>query len=95
MGHHPLFLDTPDEDEQYFNIPPERRRRVLTLLEECGAVAVLTGHTHKLVKNTHKGIQFLSGETTSKNFDKRPLGFRVWTVTSGQAASHRFVALEK
>ncbi len=94
VGHHPLFLQSADENEQYFNIPPERRKRILELFVENGVIAMLTGHTHKLVSNTHQAIQFLSGETTSKNFDKRPLGFRLWIVDSPKRISHQFVALE-
>ncbi len=93
-GHHPLFLKSADEPEEYFNIPPDRRNTLLELFQTNGVVAMLTGHTHKMVSNTYHGIQFLSGETTSNNFDKRPLGFRIWTVDSLQHISHRFVALE-
>ena len=75
VGHHPLFLNTADEKEQYFNIPPAQRKRVLDLFSEHGVVAMLGGHAHRLVAVDYKGIKFLCGETTSKNFDKRPLGF--------------------
>ncbi len=95
MGHHPLFLKTADEKEEYFNIPPEKRSQVLRLLRDNGVVAMLSGHTHRVVENEYEGIQFLSGETTSKNFDKRPFGYRVWDVDKAGKASHRFVALEK
>ncbi len=95
VGHHPLFLKSADEPEEYFNIPLERRTQLLAMFRDHGVVAMLTGHTHKLVTNTQHGIQFVSGETTCNNFDKRPLGFRVWTVDSRQQVSHRFVALEK
>jgi hypothetical protein len=55
---------------------------------------MLTGHTHKVVSNTHEGIVFLSGETTSKNFDNRPLGFRLWSIDAPTRIQHRFVPLE-
>ena len=54
----------------------------------------LAGHTHKLVVNEYKGIQLVNGETTSKNFDKRPMGFRWWDVATKGKMVHRFVALE-
>lgn len=94
-GHHPLFLKKVDEDEEYFNIPPEKRAEILRLFKDNGVVAMLTGHTHRLVENEHEGIRFLSGETTSKNFDKRPFGFRVWEVDEGGKVSHRFVELQE
>ncbi|NLS91137.1 MAG: hypothetical protein GXX96_03015 [Planctomycetaceae bacterium] len=94
-GHHPLFLKKADEKEEYFNIPPEKRAEILRLFKENGVVAMLSGHTHRLVENEYEGIQFLSGEATSKNFDKRPFGFRVWEVDEAGKVSHRFVALEE
>ncbi len=95
VGHHPLFLESADEKEQYFNIPPTRRAKLLDLFTQNGVVAVLSGHTHKLISHTHREIQFLSGETTSKNFDGRPLGFRLWKIDSPSRVTHQFVALKK
>ncbi len=91
--HYPLFVKTPDEKENYYNIPPVKRMELLKLCEENGVVAFLAGHTHKLVVNEYKGIQLVNGETTSKNFDKRPLGFRVWHITDARPFRHEFVPL--
>lgn len=94
IGHHPLFLSDAGEKEAYFNIPPQRRKELLDLYLQHGVVAMLTGHTHRLCDNEHEGILLLSGETTSKNFDKRPLGFRLWEVDSPDSIRHSLVALE-
>ena len=91
--HYPLFLAKPDEKETYFNLPLAKRMEILKLCEKNGVVAFLAGHTHKLLVNEYKGIQLINGETTSKNFDKRPMGFRLWNAGGG-SLSHRFVALE-
>ena len=80
VGHYPLFLKAPDEAEEYFNIAPPKRREILALFEECNVVAYLAGHTHRTIVNDYKGIQLVNGETTSKNFDERPMGFRLWKV---------------
>ena len=92
--HYPLFVKTPDEKENYYNIPTAKRMELLKLCKENGVVAFLAGHTHKLVVNEYKGIQLVNGETTSKNFDKRPMGFRWWDVAAKGKMVHRFVALE-
>lgn len=39
-------------------------------------------------------VQMVNGETTGENFDKRPMGFRLWKASSESGLSHRFVALE-
>jgi predicted phosphodiesterase len=87
-------VKTPDEKENYYNIPSAKRMELLKLCKENGVVAFLAGHTHKLVVNEYKGIQLVNGETTSKNFDNRPMGFRWWDVAAKGKMVHRFVVLE-
>ncbi|NDP28410.1 MAG: hypothetical protein GZ087_13450 [Flavobacterium sp.] len=94
MGHYPIFLKTPEEKEAYFNLPIDNRREILSLLKKNNVKAYLSGHTHETLINNFENIQMVSGETTSKNFDKRPYGFRLWTVNS-DSISHKFVPLEK
>lgn len=93
-GHIPLFILDSEEPEEYYNIAPEKRKRILNLFVQNKVAAYLTGHTHKLICNGYLGIQMVCSETTSVNFDKRPLGFRLWTV-SAESISHQFVPVEK
>lgn len=92
--HYPLFLKSADEKESYYNLPVDRRREILDLCEKNGVVGFLAGHTHKQISNQYKGILLINGETTSKNFDKRPMGFRLWNVGADHSLEHRFVELE-
>jgi 3',5'-cyclic AMP phosphodiesterase CpdA len=92
--HYPLFLKEPNEKENYYNIAQPKRQEILDLCEKNGVVAFLAGHTHKQITNDYKGIQMVNGETTSKNFDKRPMGFRLWNVDDKQGMRHVFVELE-
>ena len=94
VGHHPLFLADPGEAEEYMNLPPAKRRELLDLFERCGVAAVLGGHTHRLVVNDYRGIQLVNGETTSRNFDERPAGFRLWHVGDAKPFRHEFISLE-
>ena len=94
VGHYPLFLSTPDEADEYMNLPVAKRNELLQLFERTGVVAVLGGHAHRLMVNEYNGIQMVNGETTSKNFDKRPMGFRLWNVSEAGEAAHSFVPLE-
>jgi len=93
VGHYPLFLKASDEAEEYMNLPLAKRQALLSLFESSGVVAVLGGHTHTLLINEYKGIQLVNGETTSKNFDKRPFGFRLWHVQGKRPFQHEFHAL--
>ncbi|MFT5735846.1 MAG: putative MPP superfamily phosphohydrolase [Maribacter sp.] len=93
IGHYPLYVEFPEEEEHYFNIPVVKRRSILELFKKNNVVAYLSGHTHKLVINNYENIQLVSGETTSKNFDSRPLGFRLWQVSS-DTIRHDFISLQ-
>ena len=94
VGHHPLFLEHPEEAEGYMNLPLPKRKELLDLCARCNVAAFLGGHAHRLVVNNHRGIQLVNGETTSKNFDGRPFGFRLWHVTGSGTCRHEFIALD-
>ena len=89
--HIPLFVKEPNEKTAYYNLAPEKRGQLLKLYQECGVVAVVAGHTHRMIANEYEGIQLVNGETTSKNFDNRPMGFRLWKVAGARPFQHTFV----
>jgi len=88
--HHPLYLSSPNEPEEYFNLPPAKRSELLALFVDSGVVAVLGGHRHLLVINEYQGIPIVHGETTCRHFDNSPLGFRLWHVESPTSIRHEF-----
>ena len=45
--HHPWFLKSADETNQYFNIPQERRAPHLALFHEFGVKYLFSGHYHR------------------------------------------------
>ena len=92
-GHYPLYIKQPNEEEVYANLPLDKRQQVLQLLDDSGVSAYLTGHKHEFVENNYNGVLLVSGESTSRNFDGRPFGFRKWHV-SADTIYHQFVPLE-
>ncbi|MBI9016519.1 MAG: metallophosphoesterase [Phycisphaerae bacterium] len=95
IGHYPLFCKKPDEPDEYMNLPVEKRKGILSLFDQYKVTAFLHGHTHMLTINNYNGIMMVGAETTSKNFDKRPLGFRLWHVVDNVSLSHEFVPLSR
>jgi len=93
IGHYPIYIQEIDEEESYFNFPMDKRTELLDLFSSHNVKAYLSGHKHQLVVNTFKGIQLVTGESTSRNFDDRPMGFRKWDVTK-DTLLHSFVAVE-
>ena len=51
--HHPLYLNDPNEGDNYFVIPSARRARIIDLITEYDVSAVFTGHLHR---NNYKKI---------------------------------------
>ena len=95
VGHYPLFCKKADEAEEYMNLPFDKRMELLSLYDQNNVIAVLHGHTHTLSLNSYNDIQMVGAETTSRNFDKRPLGFRLWYVEDKLPPKHKFVPLGK
>ena len=93
VQHYPLYINNPDEEEEYYNLPVDKRKELLALYGQCNVVAVLAGHTHKTLINQYGDIQLVTGGTTSKNLDQKPLGFRRWVV-SESTAEHEFIPLQ-
>jgi 3',5'-cyclic AMP phosphodiesterase CpdA len=93
IGHYPLYIETLEEKEAYYNIPINKRKEILNLFKQNNVKAYLTGHTHETVINNYENIQLISGSTISKNFDKSPLGFRVWKVRL-DTITHHFESLQ-
>jgi 3',5'-cyclic AMP phosphodiesterase CpdA len=93
VGHYPLFIKTPGEEEIYSNLPQGLRVEILDLFEKNNVAAYLTGHRHEFIQHNYQGIQLVTAETTSKNFDGRPLGFRRWDV-SRDTLIHHFIEIE-
>ncbi|MFA6292225.1 MAG: metallophosphoesterase [Victivallales bacterium] len=95
VQHVPPFKAKVDEKDEFSNLPTEKRMELLKLFKEKGVVAVLAGHTPNLGINDYSGIQIVCGETTSKNFDSRPCGFRIWRVKESGPCVLDFVPLEE
>ncbi len=94
VGHIPIFTEKADEADAYYNIPLKDRKRLLKLFKDSGVVAVLTGHRHARTVNDYEGIQLVTSETTSKNFDKRPRAFFLWRVESPTSVSYEAIQLD-
>ena len=75
-AHAPVFVESPDEPEEYYNLPKERRSWLLERLAGSPAVAYLSGHTHTSFAFVWKNILFSGGDNTSDAFDRLSHGFR-------------------
>ncbi|MGZ0655290.1 metallophosphoesterase [Coraliomargarita sp. W4R53] len=57
FSHHPWFLENVDEEDQYFNIPIERRARYLDLFRQFGVKYLFCGHYHRNTVARDQGFE--------------------------------------
>jgi 3',5'-cyclic AMP phosphodiesterase CpdA len=94
VGHIPLFAHAAEEPNGHDNLPLEKRRELLSLFERYGVQVVLAGHTHRTLVRDFHGLQMVTGETTSLNFDFHPFGFRLWHIGEVPPYRHEFIMLK-
>lgn len=90
--HHPLFLKTADEKDEYFNIPLETRKRYLDLFKKYGIKYVFAGHYHRNAYGMSEGIQMITTGPVGKPLGNDPSGFRIITI-KGNHVDHQYVDL--
>jgi len=93
MTHVPPFYSNIDEDDNYDNLPKTKRKELLDLFNTHGVLFWLAGHTHTTFQHNYGSITLLNGETTCRNFDNRPLGFRLLTIYSDNSFDWEFIPL--
>jgi Icc-related predicted phosphoesterase len=94
VSHYPPFVASPDEPDDYFNLPPEKRKALLGQVQAAGVKAWLAGHVHKNIVLDYAGIPVVASATTSKNFDGAPFGFRVWEIQADGSMTHHYEVLD-
>ena len=90
-GHIPPFYKAFDEADSYNNHPRSGREERMKAYEAAGARFFFAGHTHTTSVRRHGNLTILIAETTSRNFDRRPFGFRMFETENGIDYSYEFV----
>ena len=91
--HHPWFLKTDDEPDEYFNIPLARRSIYLDLFKQAGVQALISGHYHRNAVAKTGGIDMITTGPVGKPLGDNPQsGMRV-VIVRDDGLSHRFYSL--
>ena len=91
--HHSFFLTDPDEPDEYFNIPTERRRVFLDLLKSNGVRTVFAGHYHRNSGGTDDWLEMVTTGPVGKPLGDDPSGLRVVKVFSDRI-EYRYYGLD-
>lgn len=90
--HHPWFLESAEEPDQYFNIPLAARRRYLKLLGEAGVTQVFAGHYHRNAHGVAGPIEMITTGPVGKFLGPDPSGMRA-AVWSEKGIEHQYYGL--
>jgi 3',5'-cyclic AMP phosphodiesterase CpdA len=82
--HIPFFLEKPDEPDQYFNIPLETRRRVLSLLHAGGVHYIFAGHYHRNAGGRDGDLEMITTGPAGMPIGPDPSGIRIAGVNGAQ-----------
>ncbi|KAK1881255.1 Serine/threonine-protein phosphatase CPPED1 [Dissostichus eleginoides] len=92
--HIPLYLKTPDEEDDYFNLKREVRQSLLERFKRAGVKAVFSGHYHRNAGGLHDGLDMVVSSAIGCQLGDDAHGLRVVLVTD-EAIVHRYVSLEQ
>lgn len=78
--HHPWFLESATEADQYFNIPLVRRTPYLALFHESGVHYLFSGHYHRNADARDGDLENITTGPVGKPLGGAKSGFRVAIV---------------
>lgn len=79
-AHISPFMRRADEPNDSQNCPKDERKKRFDLYARGGVRFYLAGHIHRMMARAHGGITYLNAETTCRNNDGLPFGFRLLTL---------------
>ncbi|XP_055789176.1 serine/threonine-protein phosphatase CPPED1-like isoform X2 [Salvelinus fontinalis] len=92
--HIPLYLKTPDEEDDYFNLQTATRQSLLGRFKRAGVKAVFSGHYHRNAGGLHNGLDMVVSSAIGCQLGEDTHGVRVVVVTADQVI-HRYHSLEQ
>lgn len=90
--HHPWFLKSPAEADQYFNIPTVRRVAYLALFREFGVRYLFCGHYHRNAEARDGSMEAITSGPVGKPLGGAKSGLRV-AIVRDDAIEHRYYEL--
>jgi serine/threonine-protein phosphatase CPPED1 len=90
--HHPWFLASATEADQYFNIPLARRATYLALFHESGVRYLFSGHYHRNAEGRDGDVVNITTGPVGKPLGGAKSGMRV-AIVRDDVIEHRFYEL--
>lgn len=87
--HHPWFLKTANEPDEYFNIPAKRRSTYLDLFHQAGVKYLFSGHYHRNAIARDGELEAITTGPVGMPLGSDKSGFRVVIVRENKL-EHRY-----
>jgi len=88
--HHPWFLKTVDEPDQYFNLPHDARVKYLAMFHEFGVNDVFCGHYHRNMVARDGNLEIVTTGATGKPLGGDKSGIQVVIVRDDGIQHHYY-----
>jgi len=82
FSHHPAFLKSPDEPDDYWNWPLERREPLLRMLRDANTSAVFSGHWHRNNYSSYGDMQIVASGPVGYPLGEDLSGYRIVKVSA-------------
>jgi serine/threonine-protein phosphatase CPPED1 len=93
-GHHPLFVEDPDEDDTYWNLPRERRGPLLSHFKDAGVRLALAAHLHRNGVAADGDLEMVITGPVGYPLGPDPSGMRLVEIAADGTASHRYLPVD-
>lgn len=90
--HHPWFITSATEPDQYFNIPLARRAAYMALFREFGVRYLFCGHYHRNAEGRDGTLENITSGPVGKPLGGAKSGLRV-AIVRDAAIEHRYYEL--
>jgi len=80
FGHHPLFVESANEPDTYWNIPQKTRAELLRLIHEWGVDIAFAGHLHRNVEASDGDFRMVASSAVGYPLGGDPSGLRIVDV---------------
>ncbi|KAK3529700.1 hypothetical protein QTP70_033665 [Hemibagrus guttatus] len=92
--HIPLYLKSPDEEDDYFNLQRAKRENLIHRFCQAGVKAVFSGHYHRNAGGCHAGLDMVVSSAIGCQLGEDAHGVRVVVVTADKII-HRYHTLDQ
>ena len=94
FSHHPIYDQSPDEEDSWAVIAREKRGPLLKLFETYQVSAVYSGHWHRCHFVDHKGMQMVTTGPVGYPLGEDPSGLAIVKVYENRL-EHEYYGLDE